>query len=126
MSSWAVQSLEGVLTELQGLADGGSRDTLNFLVLSLELPLREFVVKCTISTLEENEDAAASHITTAIQNLKEIQEYTHTFESHTPPLMYTGLSGRPRFKEQLRFLLESHFTVPQIAKMIGVLTRTIE
>ena len=68
-------------------------------------------------------------ITSAIQNLKEIQECAHIFKTYTPPLLYTGLSGRPRFEiteEQLCFLLESHFTVPQMAEMIGVSTRTIE
>ena len=40
MSCWAVQSLRGVLTELEGLADGRelSTDTLLLLVLFLEVP----------------------------------------------------------------------------------------
>ena len=44
------------------------------------------------------------------------------------PLLYTGMVGRPQFIipiEQLKFLIDSQFTVPQMANIIGVSVRTI-
>lgn len=41
----------------------------------------------------------------------------------TPPTMYSGSVCRPRFdipQQQIRFLLESGFTLPQIASVSGV------
>ena len=44
------------------------------------------------------------------------------------PANYTGCVGRPRFiipREQLRHLIEAHFSVPHIVHMIGVSPRTV-
>lgn len=45
-----------------------------------------------------------------------------------PPAEVTGRVGRPRFivpVEQLRYLVDNRFTVPQMADMIGLSKRTI-
>ncbi len=48
---------------------------------------------------------------------------------HSPPQIITGRCGRPSYnitREQLKFLVDSAFTVPQMSDIIGVSTRTIE
>ena len=49
-------------------------------------------------------------------------------EEHTPPLVHTGHLGRPKFeipREQMIFLVESRFTAPQMAQILGVSLSTI-
>ena len=65
----------------------------------------------------------------ALVTLQEIED-SHLAElvRSTPNVAFTGAVGRPRFEipwEQLVLLIESKFTVPQIAEMIGVSVRTI-
>ena len=50
---------------------------------------------------------------------------------YTPPAtqLPVGKVGHPRFEirsEQLQYLVESHFTVPQISQLLGVSCRTVE
>ena len=62
----------------------------------------------------------------ALQGMKDIQ--LQDSQQSTPPLIHIGFVGRPRFDitvEQLRMLIESRFTVPQIADLIGVSPRTV-
>ena len=65
----------------------------------------------------------------ALVILQEIEQL-HLAQSvaSTPAVTFTGAVGRPPFeipREQLLLLIESKFTVPQIADMIGVSVRTI-
>lgn len=49
-------------------------------------------------------------------------------EVRMPPVEVTGRVGRPRFivpVEQLRYLVDNRFTVPQMADMIGLSERTM-
>ena len=49
-------------------------------------------------------------------------------EVNMPPVEVSGRAGRPRFVipvEQLQYLVDNKFTVPQMADMIGVSERTI-
>ena len=58
----------------------------------------------------------------AVQGMKDIQ--SQDSQQSTSPLIHT----RPQFDipvEQLRMLIESRFTVPQIADLIGVSPRTV-
>ena len=44
-------------------------------------------------------------------------------------MLFTGHRGRPKYvvaQEQLEFLIEGHFSVPEISKLLGVSTRTVE
>ena len=57
-------------------------------------------------------------------SLEEIQDFHLNESVHcTPAVHRTGTVGRPRFhipREQLCLLIESQFSVPQMADMIGV------
>lgn len=49
-------------------------------------------------------------------------------QDQAPPVVYTGNVGRPGFeitREQMNFLVESGFTGPQIASIIGVSLNTV-
>ena len=49
--------------------------------------------------------------------------------SLSPPVIHCGSVGRPRFqisKQQLQYLADNHFTVPQMSQLIGISKRTIE
>ena len=43
--------------------------------------------------------------------------------------LFIGNRGRPKYvvpQEQVEFLIERHFSVPEISKLLGVSTRTVE
>ena len=49
--------------------------------------------------------------------------------AHEAEMLFTGHHGRPKYvvaQEQLEFLIEGHFSVPEISKLLGVSTRTVE
>jgi hypothetical protein len=60
-----------------------------------------------------------------LRNTLDSQNYSENYTDLLP--LYTGEVGRPRYvipKEQLQFLIEAHFSVPQIAGLLGVSVRT--
>ncbi len=68
MSLWAIQSLASVS---RGFADGRkpSYETIESLLLQLELIYREFLVKHALLSLDANEEEAISHIIAAVKIL---------------------------------------------------------
>jgi len=131
MSLWALQSLKSITNVLKQYKDGRqpSEEATGSYILTLELIYREFVVKNIISSLDDSEEAAVRHIVSALKILTDIQQQSMEEASYRPPVLYTGRSGRPRFditEVQLKYLLDNHFTVPRIASIIGVSSRTIE
>ena len=64
----------------------------------------------------------------ALSTWQESQESNPTNEQK-PPLQYNGKSGRPSFdisKEQLSYFIGLNFTVPDIAKLLGVHKSTVQ
>lgn len=131
MSYWAIGTLRRVSTELISHQDGRniSPDLLESSILSLELVYRDLLMQQSLNSLDANGEVACELVRQALVTLHEIKD-SHLAESEcsTPTVALTGGVGRPRFKiprEQLLLLIESKFTVPQIAEMIGVSVRTI-
>ena len=86
---------------------------------------REFVVKYFEEWLNESETEGSELVRRALCLLA---EFNAVEESPHPPAVETGRAGRPMFnvpRSQLVNLVENHFTVPQIADIIGVSVRTI-
>ncbi len=133
MSNWCIQAVRRVLDQLQALEDGRmqSGDTLDSCILTLELVVREFVLQSSVSCLSEDEHAAEQHTMNALKMLVELKEncdMSSVIGQH-PPTSHSGNAGRPPFlisKEQLQYLVENQFSVPQISTMLGVSSRTIE
>ena len=71
MSLWAIQSLASVSRGLERFADGRkpSYETIESLLLQLELVYREFLVKHALLSLDANEEEAISHIIAAVKIL---------------------------------------------------------
>ena len=132
MSSWARQAISRVLSRLSVMEDGRgwSVDVLESCVLTLELVYREFLAESLMSGLEDYQEEAVQLILTALQTLialKNQAEATQT--NNSPPVIRSRTVGRPRYaisRDQLQFLVENHFTVPQISHILGISSRTVE
>ncbi len=129
MSSWALSLLTRISTELLNYRDGRhlSPDVLDSYQLSLELVYREILMAQAINDLSN--DHVGELVRQALISLQHIQD-SQFMESvrPAPPTNLTGHAGRPTFvipREQLCHLIEARFTVPHIASMIGVSTRTV-
>ena len=83
---------------------------------------REFVAKASTDKLEEYEDEAAQYALSALHILSGIQSQpSNTPSECSPPVTHLGTVERPKFcicREQLEFLVENHFTVPQMSQLI--------
>ena len=105
--------------------------TLNSFIVSLEFVYRELVVMETTSQLTDTQSEAVVIVRTCLSTLRSIDELRTYFETgslHPVQPVQTGLVGRPSFEvssDQLSFLVENGFSVPQMADMIGVSVRTI-
>ena len=103
-------------------------DTLPLIYLNpvsypLNLFTRDLLIQQSLNTLDSNGDQACELVRQALVILQEIEQL-HLAQSvaSTPAVTFTGAVGRPWFetREQLLLLIESKFTVPQIADMIGI------
>ena len=131
MSLWCMQALRRVITRIHVLHDGRySPELLDYCVLTLELVYREFLVKNYSSGLADFEEEASQCVLTALRKLSHMKEITeNSLSDYHPPMMCLRTVGRPRFvisRQQLDFLVENNFTVPQMSLILGVSSRTIE
>ena len=130
-STWAVDTLRRLSTELLSYQNGRqiTADVLDSFFLSLELVYRDLLIQQTYG-LDHSGEQACDFVRQALLSVQEMQQDSQLTESvhHTPSVHHMGAVGRPRFdipREQLCLLIESQFTVPQIAVMIGVSERII-
>lgn len=122
--------LHSAIRVLSPFCDGRivPEDTLQTCLLHVELVYRDLLAKESLSgSLDLNEQQALSLVRSALRCLESMSDSTMCTSSRSL-ILHHGCVGRPRFqvaKEQLQHLLEASFTVPQIAKMIGISTRTV-
>lgn len=99
-------------------------------LLRVELCFREIVCQESISAgLSDDQRRACECMRSAIQYLRDLNELHFSFKHYSPPVCPSVDVGRPRFhipRQQLQYLIEHQFTVPQMAGMLGVSTRTVE
>ena len=128
---WAISILRDVVSTLTRFLDGRKIpvDVLDAQLLRVELSYREIVVKESIDGLSAEQQRACECIRVAIQNLRDLEDRRYQVPSHyTPPVCSSVREGRPRFdipREQLEYLIEHQFTVPQMSGMLGISIRTV-
>ena len=131
MSSWAIRTMRRVATDLTTFQDGRRipLDVVDGFVICLELVYRELIALEHLDGFDANVDQACEVVRRSLRCLRMLQdEPNQAHENRTPPLQHTGCIGRPRFeipRGQLIFLIESRFTAPQMAEIIGVSLSTI-
>ena len=100
-------------------------DAADALILNLELVYREIPAQEQVDGNPLN----GAIVGRALEYLRTLQdEHTGIQEMRTPPRMQSSSVGRPRFdipRRQLQFLIESGFTGPKSAAIIGVSLTTV-
>ena len=124
MSSWAVSTLRRVAADIQSFEDGRLPHAPDTFSLYLELIYREILVQEQLNGVSLIGRAG----TLALENMRSLQDtQLDEQQSRMPATLHSGSVGRPKFdipQQQLSFLVESGFTGPQIASILGVL-RTV-
>ena len=100
--------------------DSDSHDSVFFRVESLYNTIARFdgavgIDNNIVSYIRQVRDCLSSHSPTSSARVAE--------------KLFTGNRGRPKYvvpQEQVEFLIERHFSVPEISKLLGVSTRTVE
>ena len=129
MSSWAINTLRRVATDIQAYGDEGlPPDTPDSFLLLLELCYREILVQEQLGGNSMISRAGAL-VSRALTNMRLLRDRHVMFEeSWGPQALRSGSVGRPKFdvpEQQLRFLVDSGFTGLQMAEIIGVSLRTV-
>ena len=119
----AAFALSVVQDSIQRLDSCQQQDDYSSLVLRLEYLNR------TIVNSGELPDSVVAGIGLATRCLQEQQEAVTRRNCSRVARTFTGRPGRPSFQvveEQLSYLVESGFTVPQISELLEVSIRTVE
>lgn len=130
MESTIISTLRRIASDLTMFRDGREipRDALDAFIISLEFCYREMVILDSLHQLNAIQRRCLDHTRNALSTFRSLLEES---DSVTRSPVHSTLSegpGRPTLvvsEEQLTFLVESHFTVPQIAGILGVSVRTI-
>lgn len=130
MSSLAITSLRRIISDMHPFQDGRCipSDLLDSFEMPLELVYRELLVQECVVGLNNEEAEACELVRRALALVKSMQECESNTVLERPPVRYTGRIGRPRFDipcQQLKVLIESGFTGPQVAEMLGTSLSTV-
>ena len=131
--SWVLQTIQSTISDLDGMTEDSvvSIHRAEALEWRIELVYRDLIAKEMSGELEFAEQRALSLISEAYSRLR---QFVQSIELLSPSLelqpmqFLDGSVGRPRFHisfNQLETLISTHFTVPQIAQIIGVFVSTI-
>ena len=129
-SNWAINTLRRVAADLQRFSDGRriDEDQLDAFNLSLHLAYRELAALECFNRLDSCGQLAMECVRRALENIEQMQEDCDDEQVYRHPAIIGNHAGRPRFeipRSQLTFLVESGFTGPQMAEMLGVSLRTV-
>ncbi len=127
---WLVRTLRRAISDLSN--DELDYDTLDSLRVSLELVFRELEVRVVTCTNARSYQEAAECVRRAlliVTRFVDVLWQQGPCTGYAPTLsLPDGGVGRPRYNvgyNQLTFLLENRFTIPQVSEMMGVSVRTI-
>ena len=129
----AISTLRRVVSDLSVFSDGREipDDTLECFIVSMEFVYRELLVLEAIYQLNEEQQIATSIIRNALSTLRCLS-YVRSgcgYDTSIPVQPVSrGSVGRPYFqipREQLSYLIQNAFSVPQIADMLDVSIRTV-
>lgn len=129
---WCRETLQRLIGDLSSLLneDALSVNSIEVLEIQLELVYRELVCLEALGDLSVSQVVALELCGHALEEFRSLADSIgqHTGISPEYELSLTVSAGRPRYdvpQEQLQFLLESKFSVPQISSLLGISIRTV-
>lgn len=133
MSVWALNTLHRIIGDLDVYQDGRylSGDTLEAFIVALELVYRDLIAQQALNgpAVDRNLEEGSRFVQMTLEMFKKVRdEVNNRLNSQPFRQAGVGVVGRPKFNisyEQLSFLVENRFTVPQIADMLGISVRTV-
>ena len=130
MEATVVSTLRRITSDLTMFRDGREvpRDVFDAFIISLEFCYREMVILDSLHQLSAIQRGCLDHTRNALTTLRLLQEESNNNFRRPVHAMLSEGPGRPTLlisEEQLTFLVESNFTVPQIATVLGVSVRTV-
>ena len=127
--TWVIQSLRSLLSDLTYTVNGGvDPDIADGFLWRIEVIYRELAAMEVIGVLQAGERAALEDVTQAYHKMSRIVDKCGCCSPSQAPIVQAGNIGRPNFEipnQQLQYLIQNRFSVPQIAKIVGVSISTI-
>lgn len=130
---WCTATLQRIVSDLARF-DGERRirvDELDFFEVQLELVYRELVCGEALGNLTNQASESVDFVCASLELVHSmLQESTSEppVQGYSAPIINSGQCGRPTFlipRNQLAFLLDKRFSVPQIASLLRVSMRTV-
>ena len=127
---WCRAALLRLLSEVTSLLNTqeDSVDLLQVLENQLELVYRELACLEILGILTDRQVTALNLTGQALDEVSTIANTNEHLISRYTPVIELGSVGRPRYyipQSQLEYLLQSKFSIPQIALLLNVSVRTI-
>ena len=131
-TQWCIATLTRIISGLMNYDSGRpiGVDLLDAYHVQLELVYRELVAMDVLGGLSSAVSASVDRVRKALRIVRDmLQDGSELMDMgyHTP-IIHDGNEGRPRLnipRNQLAYMLEMTFTVPQIASILKVSVRTI-
>ena len=122
------------VVDIQRRLERGNNDVdgLDYIIFRLDWVINTLIrYTCDENVLTESDSGDLQRVTDLLRQVKDslVIECSDTCTAYRAERVFSGTYGRPKFnipREQLQFLLEQGFTVPAIANILGVSSRTIE
>jgi len=128
--SSCVSQLQRVITDLETYINssvGQPQEIIESSAVAIEHVYRSLLFQESVYGISHFESDAVEYIRNCLVSLQNFEDYPPAPSNTVVPAIIRPV-GRPRFEipvSQLKHLIENHFTVPQIARLIGVSPRTI-
>ena len=129
---WCRAALQRLLSEVTALLSMQTvcEDILEVLENQLELIYRELACLEVLGTLTGEQFSALRCTGQALDEIRSLASTVNrpVHSMYIAAMEYGGLAGRPRYdipQDQLEYLLQSRFSVPQIALLLNVSVRTV-
>ena len=123
---WCIDSLQRLLADLPRFEDGRVLSTRNVDVIlnQLEIVYRELSAVDAVGELDTQGVSALLLVAQAIEEVRQLEQSTAvSVTAYMSPVVCDGTVGRPQYlipQDVLGSLLETGFSVPQIASILSV------
>lgn len=125
-----MRTLRRVAADLRSFQDGRlPLEAVDSFLVALELVQKELVATEQMNGFDVDVDEACEFVRESVTFLRGFHNVpAPVCERAGPPVLHRGCVGHPKFEipyQQMTFWLESRFTAPQMAQILGVSLRTV-
>lgn len=128
---WVVQSLRALVSDMSVSTDEVTHEVIDGYKWRIEMIYRDLLAQELLHGLQDSEREALEYVSQAYNAASQLLEavpHCNSYLAGAVQQVLDGSVGRPYFDipaSQLQYLIDNRFSVPQIARLMGVSVSTI-